>query len=296
MFLFFFVNFTQMLCKHSLPQWFLRSHLALAVVWRVLYLGTWEGEYCQQMETAPNPFSSLLLYQKVINNTTWLPCWDTLSAITLLKGKAFWVFSAAMTLQRSSIPTWGISTLLCLYPWVLWLLAWPCRHSCLFFPHPQVPHESIAPLIGVCKTSHKSQLTALMRSSLMLEVSITLYFFSFYPASSETPHNVSQRWSELLYAGCIRTSDFCCIGCFCLRNLMLLNKVILQFYLPFWQALYILMCICYCFGYDQTGWNVSTEEWLTGWQMDRLKLLSTNFPCPVFTDDEKYSAHLANPK
>lgn len=41
------------------------------------YIWILESEYCQQMESTRNPFSFPLLYQKVINNTTWLPCWGT---------------------------------------------------------------------------------------------------------------------------------------------------------------------------------------------------------------------------
>lgn len=125
-----------------------------------------------------------------------------LCAVTPLKGKSIRVFSPAVILERPSIPTWGIHALLFtlkfwelsterkkynrasfVYPWVLWLMARFClsllrsksRFSeWLSLSNPQ-DHESTAPPIGVCRISHKNRLTALMRSSLMPEVSVTFY-------------------------------------------------------------------------------------------------------------------------
>lgn len=55
----------------------------------------------------------------------------------------------------------------------------------LSFCDSQAHHRSTAPLIGACRISHRSPLTALMRSSLTPEVGVALvclfFFIPFYP-------------------------------------------------------------------------------------------------------------------
>lgn len=66
----------------------------------------------------------------------------------------------------------------------------------LSFFDSQAHHRSTVPLIGACRISRRSPLTALMRSSLMPEVGVALvcliFFIPFYPFPLE------MVWSSIL--------------------------------------------------------------------------------------------------
>lgn len=187
----------QFLSVHYLGV-FLRNHLLFAVV---LCLGAWESQYCQQMKSTLNSFSSPLVYQKVIKKS-WpgfraetfdccdttqrkvhlglFTCCDIWKATYPHLGHPHFAFHSEFLVPSSKQSEKEI------YAWLihlsaLWLMTWSCpsffqpEMFSFFLFLCQVHHESTAPLIGVCRISLKSLLTALMRSFLMPEVSIIFY-------------------------------------------------------------------------------------------------------------------------
>lgn len=64
-------QFLSMCYSHFLLHRFSRNNLIHSSCFQWFYIKVLESEYCQQRESALNPFSSLLLYQKVIKTQ---PC------------------------------------------------------------------------------------------------------------------------------------------------------------------------------------------------------------------------------
>lgn len=77
-----FVISPRLCYSHFLLRRVLRNKLLFSVVCDAFISGVLESKYCQQMESALNPFSSLLSYQKVIKHclasvAETLVCYDT---------------------------------------------------------------------------------------------------------------------------------------------------------------------------------------------------------------------------